>query len=130
MRAILIDPVAETVTETDVAEGLAALKAALQCQWIDIRSVGKDRAGRPVDLICDDEGRLIDGQRCFQMGALLIAGRGLLLSHDDEGATTACGLSLADAERPIRFHPEGYDYTPPPPMVVGFSSFEMLKFLA
>jgi hypothetical protein len=130
MRAILIDPVAETVTTIDLQPGLAAMYAALGCSCIDLRSVGRDPAGRSVDLICDDVGRLTDDQRCFMIGdGMLIAGRALLVASDNAGNTVGTALPLAHAAEKVTFLPEGTDYDPPEPVVIGFSDFAMMKFL-
>jgi hypothetical protein len=136
-RAILIDPWARTVAEGWQSPGLRELYATLSgpgfpvadefptdpAEWgelepvdcIDIRSVGNDRAGKPIDLICDDEGRLKDCMAAFRMGdSLLIAGRALLASHDDEGETVGTALELHDARKPIHWAPWDTDTSPPP----------------
>lgn len=141
IRVVRIDPWARTVEAGWIDPGLASIYAALSgpgfptadefptdpAQWaelerepkpvdcIDIRGIGADRYGQPVDLICDDEGRLKGSQAAFRLAdELLIAGRALLASHDDEGNTTSCGLELHDARRPITWAPWDTDTTAPP----------------
>jgi len=140
-RAILINPWDRTIEEGWQSPGIRSLYATLsgpgfpsaeefppqphlwadlpreevKVDCIDIRGIGADRYGKPVDLIVDDEGRLKSWQAAFRLGDdLLIAGRALIASHDDEGETTSTGLELHDARRPIHWAPYGTDYTPPP----------------
>lgn len=130
IRAILIDPVELTITEGWQTTGLKALYETLGCDCIDIRGIGVDPKGNPVDMICDDNGRLIDGQRCFRMGSEIFAGRVLLVSHDDEGETTASGLPLHDVGRVVQWCAPETDYTPLPMVVTSFESFdEIAKYL-
>lgn len=130
MRAILIDPVAQTITEIETTGTLEGMREAIASQWIDIIGI----AGAPIhaDLVIDDEGRLASGQRCFhiltQRGVHLIAGRALIVSHDAEGDTIATLFPLEAARALVRWCAEGTDYTPEPPLVVGFKSEEMMKF--
>ena len=104
--------------------------AALECDCIDIRGIGRDpRFGMPVDLIVDDIGRFKPDQACFRLGGeggILIAGRGLLMSNDGRGETTSSTLTLTDAAEQIEFLPQGFDYEPPVPVVIGFDSFDQL----
>jgi hypothetical protein len=142
-RAILINPWDRTIEEGWQSPGLRSIYATLSgpgfptadefptdpaewtgefadrelasCDCIGITGIGADRYGKPVDLITDDEGRLKGNQACFALGdGLLIAGRALIASHDDEGETVSTGLELHDAKRPIRFLAFGADYTSPP----------------
>lgn len=140
-RAILINPWDRTVEEGWQTPGIRALydtlsgpgfptaedfptdpalwaeleRQPMRCDCIDIRGIGADRYGKPVDLICDDEGRLKGNQAAFRLSdELLIAGRALFASHDDEGETVSTGLELHDARRPITWAPWDTDVTPPP----------------
>lgn len=140
-RAILIDPWARTLTEGWQTPGIRALYATLSgwgfptaedfptdpAQWgelerewmavdcIDIRGIGHDRQGKPVDLIVDDEGRLKGPMASFRFGdELLIAGRALLASHDDEGETVSTALELHDARKPIHWAPWDTNTEAPP----------------
>ena len=152
MRALLIDPWVRSVVEMDLQPGLQAMYAALSglgfpvadefsfdpAEWgdchrdvvavdcIDIRSLGGGQ-----DLVCDDEGRLRDYQACFRFkgSELLIAGRALIVGNDGGGNTVGTVLPLQMASERIEFLPFDTDYTPPAPVVVGFSSMEMLQFM-
>lgn len=129
MRGILIDPFTQTVSEVTVLPGLAGLKEHLQCDWIDIRCLGHDN-GLPVDLVVDDEGRLAEGQRCFRLGGekgVLIAGRGLIMSSDGAGNTVATTLPTDLVTDRLEWMPEGFDYTPPPPVITSYGSFEEMR---
>lgn len=152
IRTILIDPFARTITEHQLAQGLAAIYAALSGpgfptadefpldpkQWdglerepmdvdcIDIRSLG----GRQ-DLVVDDIGRIRGPNACFCfMGGEPLAGRALIYSHNDEGEAIGTTLPLALVEERLDWLPWDTDLTPPPPMVVGFSSFEAMRCAA
>lgn len=146
IRALLVDPFARRITEGWQTPGLDAIKATLSgpafplcdpfptdpAEWgdmprahhevrcIDIRSVGRDHLGQSVDVICDDEGRLVDFMACCGMGgtaekpALVLAGRVLLVGSDDEGETCSTALPLFEAVRKIRWLPWDFDYSPPP----------------
>ncbi|CUW38805.1 protein of unknown function [Magnetospirillum sp. XM-1] len=87
MRAILIDPIARTITETDVS-GYHQIKAAIQCDLIDAVALGKDVTG-----YVDDEGLFValEDQGYFTLAHEVrpFAGRMLLLGGpDDEGRDT------------------------------------------
>jgi hypothetical protein len=127
IRMILIDPAAQTITEGYQEPGLQAYYQTLGCGCIDIRSAGTDRTGLTVSLIVDDEGRLKPGQRAFRMGTTLFAGRMLLAGTNSEGATVGTMLTLSDVRRVVQWTPEGTDYTPPPPTVIGFTSWEAAR---
>jgi hypothetical protein len=150
IRAALIDPWARTVSIVQLEPGLAALYGALtgpgfptadefptdpaawgelERETIDVRSIDIRELGMRQDLICDDEGRLRDNQACFSIGGQLIAGRALIASHDDEGNTTSTTLTLEALTRPVQWLPFDTDYTPPAPVVIGFDSWDMLKFI-
>lgn len=134
-RAILIDPFEQTLTDVwltadDDGSTLKSLYEHLQCGTINIVSVGKDSLGQGVDLVIDDDGRAKDYQRCFQMGGengLLVAGRAALVSCNDMGETTSCGLSIEQATSQIAWLPEEVDYEPPQPVIQTFDTFEEMQ---
>jgi len=95
MRTILIDPVANTVTEhtlPDSGKGnLHSFYDVLNCDLVDYVSLGNN-----VDLWVDDEGALKDAaERGYFVvhnmgrGHRLIAGRGLVVGHDEDGNSTS-----------------------------------------
>jgi hypothetical protein len=125
LRAILIDPIAQHIDEIHIEPGLASIRSALRCDMIDIVQLGRD-----ADLFVDDEGRLVEDQRCFSLpGAEIIAGRALILASDEEGETIGTRIPLAPIQAMVRWLPVGFDYTPPEPVVIGFDRLETLKFL-
>lgn len=103
MRAILIDPVAETVTEI-AAEGLRGWYAALGCSCVDIVNVARGSA-RSLDLVVDDVGRMVEGQRCFAIktmrGPVLIAGRAFRI-----GVAVRMGERFQEMARAAETKPE------------------------
>jgi hypothetical protein len=126
-RAILVDPVAKSITEGWQDAGLTAWYKTLGCCPITSVPLGRDNAGAEVDMICDDEGRLKADQSCFQIGGHLIAGRALLCSHDDEGETTGTALTLSEVRRIVEWASPATDYSPPEPVVISFSSWDALR---
>lgn len=125
-RAILIDPVAKSITEGWQDAGLQAWYDTLDCKPVTIVPLGEDSAGGPIDMVCDDEGRMKPGQSCFELGGHLIAGKALLCSHDDEGETAGTALTLSTVRRPLQWASPATDYTPPEPTIISFTSFEAL----
>jgi len=89
IRAILIDPFAESVTEVNTSTGIDALYNMLDCTCITITGISLGRKG--LDMILDDEGLLKDPeqQRYFKykLFSQPFAGRALLTSTDKEGNT-------------------------------------------
>lgn len=112
MRAILINPYLQTVTEVDCngdcegETGFYELLGAADAQFsgrVDVSRVGKE-----VDLWVDDAACLDDGRPVFQMlEGNYFAGAALLMCHDGMGATTPLGdwISL-DAVRGIVTWPD------------------------
>ena len=127
VRMILIDPTRRAIIAGWVVPNHAAMSGAIGCSLIDMRCVGRDDAGRMADLIIDDEGRLIEGQRCFTMGGTLFAGRALLAGSDDGGNTVGTALTISAVTRQVQWAPASTDYTPAPPVVIGFESWDMAR---
>jgi len=65
-------------------------------------------------LFLDDEGLLGESnQRYFEYkGVGCFAGKGLIMSHDDEGDSKATTLDLMEVSSLIEFMPEGYKQEP------------------
>jgi len=91
IRAILIDPFAERVSEVTTATGIDSLYNILDCTCITITRINFDNGASPVDMILDDEGLLKDpnNQRFFKVGLFsqLFAGKALLTCSDKQGDT-------------------------------------------
>lgn len=109
MRALLIDPFAETIEEVDIDNTLASYYETLRCELVEFVTVGTNK-GQPVMYIVDEEGRLKENQRCFFSAGHLIAGRALLVG-------TLCGEEIATdmavevLQHFVQFLPEDFDYT-------------------
>ncbi len=78
MKALLIDPIARTITAIELPDGLEALREALGCTWVDRAMLTPSE-----DLWIDDEGRLTypNPRGYFAIGGNTFAGRGVVLGH-------------------------------------------------
>ncbi len=93
MRAILINPYDQTVTEIDttgLCDGMGGFYAILTkadpmfCSAL----VERIQMGTTVDVWFDEEANLTDGRPVFQFtGGQQISGAAILLAHDDGGAS-------------------------------------------
>ena len=109
MKAILINPFDQTIKETEYTGDYREIYSLVDCRTFDCV-----RLTPHEDMYIDDEGLLIDNQRYFRMleiGANY-AGKALLLSHDDEGETTATNWTLQDVKSMVEFLPETHKETP------------------
>ena len=109
MKAILINPFDQTIKETEYTGDFREIYSLVDCRTFDCV-----RLTPHEDMYIDDEGLLIDNQRYFRMleiGANY-AGKALLLSHDDEGETTATNWTLQDVKSMVEWLPEGHKETP------------------
>ena len=109
MKAILINPFDQTIKETEYTGDYREIYSLVECRTFDCV-----RLTPHEDMYIDDEGLLIDNQRYFRMleiGANY-AGKALLLSHDDEGETTATNLTLQDVKDMVEWLPETHRETP------------------
>ena len=101
MRAILIDPKAQTVTEVDHAGGCESIYALVGCSTFTVIAL----AGRDV-MYLDDEGLLFEGEKpAFTFGDYPqpLVGRGLIVSTDEMGEDVAADMSLAAATAATRW---------------------------
>lgn len=120
IKAFYIDPETDTAEPRTVEDSLDTFYQLLHCRVIDIvtRRIGFGRGSRVFDIICDEEGALIedplisaidDYGDAMLVGSLLIVGLA-----DDEGELT--DLTDADIKHirkhvmPLstRRHPEGW----------------------
>lgn len=120
IKAFYIDPKTDTAEPRTVEDSLDTFYQLLHCRVIDIvtRRIGFGRGSRVFDIICDEEGALIedplisaidDFGDAMLVGSLLIVGLA-----DDEGELT--DLTDADIKHirkhvmPLstRRHPEGW----------------------
>lgn len=114
IRALLVDPEAQTVSEVHFPQGdIHEMYRLMDCHCFDAVSLylrGADRKEpSPVTVWCDDEGALKDpdDQRCVFIGerygkAVHLAGKLLVTGlADDEGNTLTCPDELTpEAVRP------------------------------
>lgn len=107
MRAILINPYNQTVTEVDLPlEDYSAFYDALSepgAQKVEHFDVL--RVGRHGTLYVDDEGHLFPGRACFTYEDYApdypLAGRAILCGTNDEGDTLPTSASVADVYRKV-----------------------------
>jgi len=109
MKAILINPHEETITEVDYSGNYKEIYSFIDCRTFDCV-----RLTPHEDMYIDDEGLLIDNQRYFRMVEIgaNYGGKALLLSHDDEGETTATNWTLQDVKDMVEWLPETHRETP------------------
>ncbi len=101
MRAFLIDPEDRTICEIDFAGGLDNFYEVLGCSCITV--AGPLPNGD--DVWVDDEGLLKDPEYFFTIPRYPtpLAGRGLVLSCDDQGASGPANATLTDLRAWIGF---------------------------
>lgn len=101
IKAFLVDIQSKRAEAVEFEPSLKKYYELLHCDTIDIveRSVG----GRVFDIICDDEGLMVDKPVISAIdGACepMLVGSLLFAHHDNEGATT--GLSEEDCAHLLR----------------------------
>ena len=109
MKAILINPFDQTIKETEYTGDYKEIYDLVSCRTFDCV-----RLTPHEDMYIDDEGLLMDNQRYFRMleiGANY-AGKALLLSHDDEGETTATNWTLQEVKNMVQWLPDTYKAEP------------------
>lgn len=100
MRAILIDPFTQTVTETDYNGDFHHIYSLIGCDTFTVLEVG---AGNVLYL--DDEGLFKDlaSQAFFGLSGYPnpLAGKGLILGTNDEGESIATRLTIEQVKRKV-----------------------------
>jgi len=107
MKGILINPFDTTIKEVVYTGDFREIYDLIGCRTFDCV-----RLYETQDMYIDDEGLLIDNQMYFTMNDRVYAGKGLLLSHDDEGESTSTNLDLQMVEDMVEWLPEGHTETP------------------
>ena len=107
MKGILINPHDETIKEVVYTGDFREIYDIVDCRTFDVVNIYGTQ-----DMYVDDEGLLINNQRYFSMNDRVYAGKGLLLSHDDEGESTSTNLDLQMVEDMVEWLPEGHKETP------------------
>jgi hypothetical protein len=94
MRGVLVDPYAETVTDVEYDGDINSMYKILRVNIVEVAPMADGE-----DMWVDEEGLLtVTADTKFIVSSLYhqpLAGRGLILSTDDDGETTA---SKHDAE--------------------------------
>ena len=107
MKGILINPFDETIKEVVYTGDYREIYDLVECRTFDVVNIYDTQ-----DMYIDDEGLLINNQRYFSINDRTFAGKGLLLSHNDEGETTGTNLDLQMVKDMIQWLPEGHKETP------------------
>lgn len=108
MKAILIDPVNQTVSEVehDDSRTLESINGHIEADCFDVVTVNMKRDG----IYVDDEGlfkedlyifNYFDPEEMYEPAQL--AGKGLILGCDDEGRAIAPSLTVEEVRRNVRF---------------------------
>jgi len=103
MKGILINPHEETITEVEYSGNYKEIYDIINCRTFDVATIYNTQ-----DIYVDDEGLLIDNQRFFSINDRTFGGKGLLLSHDDEGETKSTNLDLQIVQDMVQWLPEGH----------------------
>ena len=91
---------------------LRKLVKPIQVEWLQTLLPDEQATTITVDNV---EGLLMNNQRYFTLlgtGLNNFAGKALLLSHDDEGETTATNWTLQDVKNMVEWLPETHRETP------------------
>tara|TARA_R110002012_G_scaffold294538_2_gene490737 strand:+ start:1459 stop:1830 length:372 start_codon:yes stop_codon:yes gene_type:complete len=113
MKAILIDPFDESVSEVEYNGDYKEIYNLADCRTFDVVSLDDTN-----DVYVDDEGLLKNPTRYFRifsyntMRLVTLAGKGLILGHNDDGETIATTLNANEYAETIQFLPEGYSHDP------------------
>lgn len=111
IKGILIDPETQTVAEVEIhadenGSQLDSMYETLKCRYVETSSGGLDwlPGGCPDDVWFDEEAMLGEPEYFFQIpGWHSLAGRGLILGHDDECNSVSHTLSEVQIEE-LRNH--------------------------
>lgn len=106
MKGILINPFDETVKEVNILGNIEDIYLLTECRTFDIVALSNTD-----DLYIDDEGLLYDN-RYFSIYGKTLAGRGLIMGHDNEGNSASTTLSLQEVKDVVEWLPEGYKAEP------------------
>lgn len=101
MRAILIDPIAKTVTEVDYGGKYTDIYKLIDCDTFTVVGIENDDA-----IYVDDEGLLKDDPKyyfLYQGYAQPLAGKGLVLGTSEDGDSIEPVHTRDEIERKVRF---------------------------
>ena len=97
-RAILIDPIARSVSEIVIAEGYEKIQDAIGCRCFDCVQINEVE-----DLFIDDEGLFDEQNPIFFWGDRPFAGRGLVLGHDSQGGSVSSAMEIGKVRESVNF---------------------------
>lgn len=109
VKAVLIDPVAKTVTdvEYDGSLGINEIYKLLNCTTFTVAPMQTSR----VSLFVDDEGFLKAGERSFQFAPSsphFLLGRGLFVGCSSEGETIDYPTGAKEVEELVHFEDQRF----------------------
>ena len=113
MKAILIAPFDQSVSEVDYNGDYKEIYNLTDCNTFDVVSLDDTN-----DIYVDDEGLLKNPTRYFRIYSytpnhlVTLAGKGLILGHNDEGETIATTLNANEYAGTVLFLREGYATDP------------------
>ena len=114
LRALFIDPVAKTVTETTIENDLHTMYARIGCHLIQVVEY------RDELIVCDEEGRLNPWTHGFQLADWRIVGKALILGEDEDGDFAESKLTPETIANEIRFFGREEKFEEPRTLVLGF----------
>jgi hypothetical protein len=100
MRAILINPDDQTITEIENSGSLADTQASVQCRGVCMVRVSREADGSGDLLWLDDDGLLIAGKPVWRWAGYEnpLPGRALILGVDWEGESAPAKIALAEVK--------------------------------
>ena len=112
MRAYLIDPKDETITEVDYSDTHLDINRHIDCEKLTIVGINP---GADVVFV-DDEGLLNNPRYFFMLAGYPhpLPGKGLVLGIDDDGESVEPAMTIGDLRAMVRFVQlscRGFDYS-------------------
>lgn len=100
MKAILINPFDQTVTEVDYSGDFRDIYKLIDAQAFDVA-----RISRMDGIFVDDEGLLNAPTHFFEHSEYPspLAGKGLIVGCDDEGESQSCKTTIEEVKANVRF---------------------------
>lgn len=100
MKAILIDPFTQTISEVDYDGNYKNIYKLIEANCFDLAHL--DRG----DAIFVDDAGLINGTRALfkhEDYHSVLAGKGLILGSNNQGASISCKATLEETKRKVKF---------------------------
>lgn len=122
VMALLIDPVEKTAQQLESDGSLDSMYKLIGCEVV--QRIYPIPEAPHIAMYIDEEGRLKSGQKCFFIGAYLIAGKALVVHEEQQAGKedpVLHDIELLEAlilTDMIVGCPDDYDYTPGPPTVI------------